>query len=188
MTRLILFELFITYYCLSTNEKILVSWQFSGPYGVTKYGSGWRKDVVNQCLEFAWNTFPVDLLLGNRVVLLHCCCVGVTAMAQEPTPTWLYSLHMLLGKNKSFHVFCLILNILLFATMTAMLLPRKITSLFPPWLQCYCHVKSLPCFHKEGHFASSSSSFLLLFKGLFTSVIPDWRRLAKGRDSNTGRL
>ena len=31
---------------------MLVSWQFSGPYGVTKYGSGWRKDVVNQCLEF----------------------------------------------------------------------------------------------------------------------------------------
>ena len=32
---------------------MLVNWQFSGPYGVTKYGSGWRKDVVNQCLEFA---------------------------------------------------------------------------------------------------------------------------------------
>ena len=39
--------------CLSTNKKLLVSWQFSGPYGVIKYGSGWRKDVVNQCLEFA---------------------------------------------------------------------------------------------------------------------------------------
>ena len=33
---------------------MLVSWQFSGPYGVIKYGSGWRKDVVNQCLEFGW--------------------------------------------------------------------------------------------------------------------------------------
>ena len=53
MTSLVSFELFITnYYCLSTNKKLLVSWQFSGPYGVTKYGSGWRKDVVNQCLEF----------------------------------------------------------------------------------------------------------------------------------------
>ena len=31
---------------------MLVSWQFPGPYGVTKYGSGWRKDVVNQYLEF----------------------------------------------------------------------------------------------------------------------------------------
>ena len=31
---------------------MLVSWQFSGTYGVTKYGSGWRKAVVNQCLEF----------------------------------------------------------------------------------------------------------------------------------------
>ena len=33
-----------TYYCLSTNEKLLVSLQFSGTYGVTKYGSGWRKE------------------------------------------------------------------------------------------------------------------------------------------------
>ena len=33
-------------------KKMLVSWQYSGPYGLTKYGSGWRKDVVNQCLEF----------------------------------------------------------------------------------------------------------------------------------------
>ena len=37
-------------------KKLLFSWQFSGPYGVTKYGSGWRKDVVNQCLEFDVNT------------------------------------------------------------------------------------------------------------------------------------
>ena len=41
-----------TYYCFKTNKKLLVSWQFSGPYGATKYGSGWRKDAVNQCLEF----------------------------------------------------------------------------------------------------------------------------------------
>ena len=34
--------------------KKLASWQFSGPYGATKYGSGWRKDVVNQCLEFGF--------------------------------------------------------------------------------------------------------------------------------------
>ena len=43
---------------------MLVSWQFSGTYGVTEYGGGWRKDVVNQCLEFAFNAhseyrFPV---------------------------------------------------------------------------------------------------------------------------------
>ena len=54
MTRLVLFQLFVkkTYYCLSTNKKLLVSLQFSGPYAVTKYGSGCRKDVINQCLEF----------------------------------------------------------------------------------------------------------------------------------------
>ena len=27
--------------------KKLVSWQFSWPYGVTKYTNGWKKDVVN---------------------------------------------------------------------------------------------------------------------------------------------
>ena len=55
MTRLDLFELFVTNLSgLSNNEKLLVIWQFSGPYGVTKYVSGWRKDVVNQCLEFGW--------------------------------------------------------------------------------------------------------------------------------------
>ena len=36
--------------------KFLVTWQFSGPYGVTKYDSGWRKDVVNQCLESGLQT------------------------------------------------------------------------------------------------------------------------------------
>ena len=33
-------------------KKMFGSWQLYGTYGVTKYGSGWRKDVVNQCLEF----------------------------------------------------------------------------------------------------------------------------------------
>ena len=31
--------------------KCQLSWQFSETYGVTSYGSGWRKDVVKQCLE-----------------------------------------------------------------------------------------------------------------------------------------
>ena len=53
MTLLVLFEFFVTNLPLSTNEKLLVSWQFSGIYDVTKYGSGRRKDAVNQCLEFA---------------------------------------------------------------------------------------------------------------------------------------
>ena len=29
-----------------------ISWQFFKTYGVISYGSSWRKDVVNQCLEF----------------------------------------------------------------------------------------------------------------------------------------
>ena len=54
MTRLGLSELFVTNLLLFEHhqkKKVLVSWQFSGPYGVTKYGSGWRKDVVNRCSE-----------------------------------------------------------------------------------------------------------------------------------------
>ena len=47
VTNLLLFE-----YHQQQQQQMLVSWQFSGPYGVTKYGSGWRKDVVNQCLVF----------------------------------------------------------------------------------------------------------------------------------------
>ena len=37
--------------------------QVSETCGVTSYGSGWRKDVVNRCLEFAVEHW-VFLLLG----------------------------------------------------------------------------------------------------------------------------
>ena len=33
-------------------EKLFVNWQFFETYGVINYGSGWRKDVVNERLEF----------------------------------------------------------------------------------------------------------------------------------------
>ena len=36
---------------------------FLDPKTLTKYGSGWRKDVVNQCLEF--ETYPVSRLDSN---------------------------------------------------------------------------------------------------------------------------
>ena len=38
--------------------ELTVSWPFSGPFGATKYGSGWRKDVVNQYLEFGYCHTP----------------------------------------------------------------------------------------------------------------------------------
>ena len=41
--------------CLSTK----VSGQLLETYGVTSYGSGWWKDVVNQCLEFGLGRLPV---------------------------------------------------------------------------------------------------------------------------------
>ena len=58
VTNLLLFE-------HQQTKKLLVSWQFSGTYGVTKYGSGWRKDVVNQCLEFGGVRVP-PLLVATR--------------------------------------------------------------------------------------------------------------------------
>ena len=70
MTHLVLFELFVTNFCLSTNKKLLISWQFSGPYGINKYGSGWRKDVVNQCLEFDIYRF-CDWIYDTWTPVLH---------------------------------------------------------------------------------------------------------------------
>ena len=57
MTRLVLFELFVTNLLLFEHQqKLLIHWRFSGTYGVTKYSSGWRKDVINQCLELTYVT------------------------------------------------------------------------------------------------------------------------------------
>ena len=98
MTRLVLFQLFVTNLLLfghqqqqnnkqnnnnndnnnnnnnnnnkqtkKPNKKLLFSWQFSGSYGVTKHGSGWRKDVVNQCLEYG--STPVYSSLKLRIRL-----------------------------------------------------------------------------------------------------------------------
>ena len=41
-----------TYCHLITNEKLYASWQFSETYGIINYGTGWRKDKVNQCPPF----------------------------------------------------------------------------------------------------------------------------------------
>ena len=41
-------------YChLSVSENLSFSGHFSETHGVINYGSGWRKTVVNQCLEYA---------------------------------------------------------------------------------------------------------------------------------------
>ena len=36
-----------------SNSRPTLRASLSGTYGVSKYGSGWKKAVVNQCLEFA---------------------------------------------------------------------------------------------------------------------------------------
>ena len=86
MTCLVLSELFLTNLLLFEHQQKknpLVSWQFSGPYGVTEYSSGWRKDVVNQSLEFdteshnlsfsLWVSQPLifPLSLPQYLSLLH---------------------------------------------------------------------------------------------------------------------
>ena len=44
--------------CVATNLLLIehqqksVSCQFWETYSIASYGSGWRKDVVNECLEF----------------------------------------------------------------------------------------------------------------------------------------
>ena len=55
-----------TYCRLSHKEKLFVSWQSSPTCGVLNYGSGWRKDVVNQCLEFDQPVKSTQLCLGDR--------------------------------------------------------------------------------------------------------------------------
>ena len=58
-------------------KKVLVIWQFSGPYGITKYSSGWRKDVVNQSLEFDAHCLWCDIHTVFDVWHTHCLW-GVT--------------------------------------------------------------------------------------------------------------
>ena len=40
---------------LEHHPNLLVGWQSFQTYGVISYGSGWRRDVVNLCLEFVCN-------------------------------------------------------------------------------------------------------------------------------------
>ena len=40
-----------TYRHLDIKEKLSVNWQYFETCGVISYGSGWRKDIVNQRLE-----------------------------------------------------------------------------------------------------------------------------------------
>ena len=56
-------------------KKLLVSWQFSGPQGITKYGIGWRKDVVNHSLEFG--SSPVSCSSGFDASLASSCTTSL---------------------------------------------------------------------------------------------------------------
>ena len=81
------------------NEKLLVGWQFSGPYDVTKYSSGWRKDVVNQCLEFGSYHVQADDMglhvLGCGVDIL----LGTNCKKLQGSTKWQVKLKEIAGKT-----------------------------------------------------------------------------------------
>ena len=52
MPRLVLFELFVTNLLLFEHQQ-----KFSGTYGVTKYGSGRRKDVLTNNSDYIRHLF-----------------------------------------------------------------------------------------------------------------------------------
>ena len=56
-TWVICYTLTAIYTLSAIFAPVSVSWQFSGTYGTTSYGNGWRKYVVNQCQESAGKLF-----------------------------------------------------------------------------------------------------------------------------------
>ena len=57
-----------------TKTPYALSWQFSKTYGriTNNYGSSWRKDVVNQCLEFALRL--LEFVVRSCVALARTFC------------------------------------------------------------------------------------------------------------------
>ena len=57
-----------------TETPYALSWQFSQTYGriTNNYGSSWRKDVVNQCLEFALRL--LEFVVRSCVALARTFC------------------------------------------------------------------------------------------------------------------
>ena len=50
------------------------AWQFKETYDVTSYPSGWKKDVVNLCVEFEPHYALQPQLVASRVVLRFSAC------------------------------------------------------------------------------------------------------------------
>ena len=79
---IVLFELFVTNLLLfehqqKQNKKTacsLNSWQFSGPHGITKYDSGWRKDVINLRLESGYHPEQKGTIKHKRPLFLKVAC------------------------------------------------------------------------------------------------------------------
>ena len=90
------------------NCPLLVSWQFSETYGGTNYGSGWRKDVVNQCLEFGTTAVHTEPAVNNRSIRLSLSCKTdssvfyrsmVILKKKEKRATWLCEITITDNKN-----------------------------------------------------------------------------------------
>ena len=77
-----------TYSHLSTIEKLSVKWLLLETYDVISYGSGWRKDVVNQCLEFGFWRDRCMIMddSGHRVThCVHDCQELSVASSLQPS-------------------------------------------------------------------------------------------------------
>ena len=68
---------------MSTIENLPAHWKSMKTYGVTSYGSGWRKDVINQCLEFVTSllcVFSASLFLSEYVCSTDQTCNNLDAL------------------------------------------------------------------------------------------------------------
>ena len=71
----------------ATEGALPVCYQFFETYGVIiNYASGWRKDIVNQCLEFEFSLLGSDFLPGVSTSFTYVLgrCVASTVVSVLP--------------------------------------------------------------------------------------------------------
>ena len=94
-------------YChMSDIQKLFISWHFWGTCGVINNGCGWRKDVVNQCLEFDSGSSPVAvksqtlrgllLITRKQCTMLFFLCLHLWHPGFSPVAMKSQTLHSLL--------------------------------------------------------------------------------------------
>ena len=84
-----------TFCHLITNENLFVSWRFFETYGRINYGSVWRKDVANQCLQFGLSVnimLIINLACGWEGPVRFCssCKSCVSKLLMPPCDSWIW--------------------------------------------------------------------------------------------------